>query len=161
MMVFNFHILLGMEKPEPIQEENIDLEIVSDDDAKIETDFLTSQITVKNNNGNGDSSVNREIERMKQQFLDSICNVKTMAQVDVVKKCIAPIKPRLQALEACSSQITYKHLRTIPANKKILPQRRFYSTKKTRKPTKPAMRKPNYSETQNIALSLINTFNTL
>lgn len=61
-----------MEIQYSIQEENTDFEIVSDDEAKIETDFLTRQISSKNKNDNGDYSVSRELERLKQQFLDSL-----------------------------------------------------------------------------------------
>lgn len=79
-----------------------------------------------------------------------------MAQVEVVKKCIQPIQPRLKALEVCSSQISSKPLSSVPANKKILPQRRFYTTKKkSRKSTKPVIRRPTHSESQTIAVSLI------
>lgn len=42
--------MIDMEAQEPIQQENVDLEIVSDDEPEKETEFLSSQISVGSKN---------------------------------------------------------------------------------------------------------------
>ncbi|CAG9761286.1 unnamed protein product [Ceutorhynchus assimilis] len=87
-----------------------------------------------------------------QELINKVDLMTSQSELDVVKKCIAPIAPTLASLNAANS---IQHVSKIPHNKKIDKQRKFVSTKKKNYSKRNPYKKPTREETENIAAALL------
>lgn len=88
--------------------------------------------------------------------------ISTIEKLNVLKKLFLPLIPTLTAIRNKSNTPTLKikTSQTSPTNKKIIPQRRLYSTKKPRKVLDKVLETPSRTEQNHISASLIFKNNT-
>lgn len=103
--------------------------------------------------------VDQRKEIIKENFLSMLKSATTMEQVDIFDKAIAPIGPILAGMSSTNFSTNCKtpvHAKiTVPHNKKILPQRRMFTTKKSKTKRKAKVSKPNSEESNAIAYNLM------
>lgn len=104
------------------------------------------------------TSLETEKKKLKEELQELINKVDLMvsqSELDVVKKCIAPINPTLASLNMPNKSIQQQKNK-IPHNQKIDKQRKFVSTKRKQKcQKKNVYRKPNQEETEKITAALL------
>lgn len=118
--------------------------------------------TLTNVNSNSkvcESSVDIEREKIRTHMNIILDNIQTTSEIEALKKLIAPIEPTLLAVTQQNKSFhENKQSNKVPANKKVTPQRRLYSTKKSKK-RRIKLKKPLNEEANAIALRLLNQKN--
>ncbi|CAH1722529.1 unnamed protein product [Aphis gossypii] len=129
-----------------------------------EHDNETSNIVCQLNNSTITSQHSLELEKRKVQesFNKMLNEISTIEELNVLKKSFLPIIPTLTAIrnKSNTTNLKSKTSQTSPTNKKIIPQRRLYSTKKTRKTLEKVLETPSRIEQNQISASLILKNNT-
>lgn len=86
-------------------------------------------------------------------------SINSVEELEVCKKLTAPIEPTLAAIRSRTQMPnqfpTTLHTHKLPHNKKIIPQRRLYTTKKTCKKSKTGLNLSN-TDRNSIAVQLLN-----
>jgi len=83
-------------------------------------------------------NLEHEKQKFKNIFDTMLHTVSSLEELDVLKKCLSSAQPTLLALRNNINKKPFKKMsiNISPKNKKIIHQRRFFSTKKTKKHTK-------------------------
>lgn len=125
------------------------------------TNDETANIVSQLNNHNiltNQTCLQSEKENLRLKFENVLDNISSIKELNVLKKCFSTVEPTLISLRKHSVQPTFKKMTSqiSPTKKKIIPQRRFYSTKKQRKIKEGFnLEVPSRSEENNISVSLI------
>lgn len=131
-------------------DENLDYQRTVTESESIAINLTKGAHTVKEN-------VIAEKEKIIQQFLHVTKEIKSQEQLEVLRKTVAPLAPNLKALEILKERKpSLIDKNKAPHNKKIVTQRRLYSTKKTRRaPKKNSLKRPIFRESIDITVSLL------
>lgn len=80
-------------------------------------------------------NLENKLKEFKAAMMLQLDDIKTFDQVEAVRNICAPIRPTLDAMKNSINfaQSSSTGFNNAPHNKKIIPQRRLYSTKKTSK----------------------------
>lgn len=98
--------------------------------------------------------------KLLQVFREDVLQATSMEELEAIEKLMAPLKPTLAAVKnqqqaACS----FPSSSTVPHNKIIQPQRRLFSTQKSKKKSKLALKTPSAGEADVLAIQMLNKNN--
>ncbi|XP_068083236.1 uncharacterized protein [Anabrus simplex] len=133
-----------------------DLFIHTDEHCATEKDNIIEELAKK---GNKQSTLTLETEKEKltEEFTHLIRGIRSESEITVLKRHMASLKATIAAVRCNESCEPLRRDKSVPlsSNRCIVPQRRLFSTKRKKEKKCSAMRKPDGTEAQNIAVSLL------
>lgn len=105
------------------------------------------------------SEMEKSLEEAKKevilQFTKQVNGLSSFKELEAVKKIIVPIKPTIDALKY-QKDMAFPSTSRIPSNKKIVPQRKFFCTKKGIKTKRSKLLKPSPVAANMLAVRALN-----
>ncbi|KAJ8910232.1 hypothetical protein NQ315_015924 [Exocentrus adspersus] len=104
-----------------------------------------------------ESSLEEAKKKIFLQLTEQFNDISSFEELEAVKKIIAPIKPTIDALRYQKENINLAFPSTsrTPSNKKIVPQRKFFPTKKNIKRKRAKLLKPSSEEANLLAIKAL------
>lgn len=127
------------------------------DDENIQESILKDVTSI--HTGSSDTTYLKKKEYIRRKFLETLDSTTTLEQLEVFERAIAPIAPTLAAMNAGHHFENYMPQKSIPHNKNIVPQRRFFATRKKKAKRHTAISKPSKEESDAIATQMMSEAN--
>lgn len=137
----------------PLFLDNLVIDTITNEKLEESTNLTKS---VSNPNKNDNKILLEEQQKLLASLQQQILGTRSLEEIELIKNIIAPIKPTLDAVRNSSSHLL-NTVQNVPHNKKIEPQRRLFTTKKSQK--KRVLTAPTTDEGNVLALQLLNNNN--
>lgn len=127
---------------------------IEDCDNINEREEILAQVS-KNENLSALSSITKQKETIRDELNDTINEISSARELEVLKRHVASLKATLSAVRSQTGNELANKCDSMSQKRKIVPQRRLFSTKKKKVNQPNIVRKPDETEVQDIAVSLL------